>query len=60
MESLLKLDELGLEVGYALVPLVDQARGGQLLQRIRALRQHLAQQLGFLVPSVHITDNRRS
>jgi len=54
---LLKLDEISLEVGYALVPLVDQAQGGQLLQRIRALRRHLALQLGFLVPSVHITDN---
>lgn len=57
VESLLKLDEISLEVGYALVPLVDQAQGGQLLQRIRALRRHLALQLGFLVPSVHITDN---
>jgi flagellar biosynthesis protein FlhA len=57
IEGLLKLDEISLEVGYALVPLVDQAQGGQLLQRIRALRRHLALQLGFLVPSVHITDN---
>jgi flagellar biosynthesis protein FlhA len=57
LESLLRLDELSLEVGYALVPLVDQAQGGQLLQRIRALRRHLALQLGFLVPSIHITDN---
>jgi flagellar biosynthesis protein FlhA len=57
LESLLKLDEISLEVGYALVPLVDQGQGGQLLQRIRALRKHLALQLGFLVPSVHITDN---
>ena len=59
LESVLRLDELHLEVGYALVPLVDQAQGGQLLQRIRALRRHLAGQLGFLVPSVHITDNVR-
>src|SRR5271166_6106383 len=57
LEALLKLDEISLEVGYALVPLVDQGQGGQLLQRIRALRKHLALQLGFLVPSVHITDN---
>ncbi|HWF38090.1 MAG TPA: flagellar biosynthesis protein FlhA [Candidatus Acidoferrales bacterium] len=57
LEGLLKLDELSLEVGYALVPLVDQGQGGQLLQRIRALRKHLALQLGFLVPSIHITDN---
>ena len=57
IESLLKLDDISLEVGCGLVPLVDQAQGGQLLQRIRALRRHLALQLGFLVPSVHITDN---
>ena len=57
LETLLRLDEISLEVGYALVPLVDQGQGGQLLQRIRALRKHLALQLGFLVPSVHITDN---
>jgi flagellar biosynthesis protein FlhA len=57
LETLLKLDEISLEVGYALVSLVDQAQGGQLLQRIRALRKHLALQLGYLVPSVHITDN---
>src|SRR6202162_4976508 len=42
IETLLKLDEISLEVGYGLVPLVDQAQGGQLLQRIRALRRHLA------------------
>jgi flagellar biosynthesis protein FlhA len=59
IESLLKLDEISLEVGYSLVPLVDQGQGGQLLQRIRALRRHLALELGFLVPSVHITDNQK-
>jgi flagellar biosynthesis protein FlhA len=37
--------------------LVDEKQGGQLLGRIRALRRHLALQLGFIVPSVHITDN---
>ena len=59
LESLIKLDEISLEVGYALVPLVDQNRGGQLLQRIRALRQHLATEIGFLVPSIHITDQAK-
>ena len=59
LEGLLQLDELRLEVGYGLVSLVDQGQGGQLLQRIRALRRHLATQLGFLMPSVHITDNMR-
>jgi flagellar biosynthesis protein FlhA len=46
-----------LEVGAGLVPLVDAKQGGQLLTRIKALRKNLAQQLGFLVPSIHITDN---
>jgi len=55
--TLPKLDDLSMEVGYGLVPLVDQAQGGQLLQRVRALRRHLASQLGFIIPRVHITDN---
>ena len=59
VEDLLKLDELSLEVGYGLVPLVDQNQGGQLLARVKALRQNLAQQLGFIIPPVHITDNVR-
>ena len=59
VEDLLKLDELSLEVGYGLVPLVDQTQGGQLLARVKALRQNLAQQMGFIVPPVHITDNVR-
>jgi len=59
IEQLLRLDDLSLEVGYALVSLVDQAQGGHVLQRIRALRRHLALQLGFLVPSIHITDNMK-
>ena len=57
MDALMKLDELTLEVGMGLVALVDEAQGGQLLARIRSLRKKLAQQLGFLVPSIHITDN---
>ena len=57
MDSLLKLDELMLEVGVGLVPLVDAKQGGQLLARVKSLRKNLAQQLGFLVPSIHITDN---
>ena len=57
LEALLKLDDLSLEVGYGLVPLVDATHGGQLLQRIKALRRHLALQLGFIIPPVHITDN---
>src|SRR6185369_15821990 len=53
----LKLDELMLEVGVGLVPLVDSKQGGQLLGKVRSLRKQLAAQLGFLVPPIHITDN---
>jgi flagellar biosynthesis protein FlhA len=59
LESLLKLDEISLEVGYGLISLVDQKQGGQMLPRIRALRRHLATELGFIVPAIHITDNMR-
>jgi flagellar biosynthesis protein FlhA len=59
LDALIALDDLSLEVGYALVPLVDNNQGGQLLPRVRALRKHLAGQLGFIIPSVHITDNLR-
>jgi len=59
IEDLLKLDELSLEVGYALVNLVDVQQGGQLLARVKALRSSLALQLGFIVPPIHITDNIR-
>jgi flagellar biosynthesis protein FlhA len=57
LDSVLKLDELMLEVGVGLVPLVDAKQGGQLLARVKSLRKNLAQTLGFLVPSIHITDN---
>ena len=57
LDAALKLDDLMLEVGVGLVPLVDAGKGGQLLAKVRALRKHLATQLGFLVPSIHITDN---
>ncbi len=57
IDAILKLDELMLEVGVGLVPLVDAQKGGQLLSRVKSMRKNLAQQLGFLVPSIHITDN---
>jgi len=50
-------DLLGLEVGFRLVTLVDKANGGELLNRIRGVRRKLSQELGFLVPAVHIRDN---
>ncbi|MHB1023752.1 MAG: flagellar biosynthesis protein FlhA [Acidobacteriaceae bacterium] len=59
LASLLKIDELSLEIGFQLIPLVDEKQGGQMLNRVRALRRHLATELGFIVPAVHITDNLR-
>jgi flagellar biosynthesis protein FlhA len=59
LELLLKLDDISVEVGYGLIPLVDQKQGGQMLPRIRALRRHLATELGFIVPAIHITDNMK-
>ncbi|MBK9325896.1 MAG: flagellar biosynthesis protein FlhA [Hydrogenophilales bacterium] len=52
-----QVDRLGLEVGYRLVPLVDKHQDGELLRRIRGIRKKIAQDLGFLVPAVHIRDN---
>ncbi|MFT5780986.1 MAG: flagellar biosynthesis protein FlhA [Pseudomonas sp.] len=51
------VDMVGLEVGYRLIPLVDRAQGGQLLARIKGVRKKLSQEMGFLMPSVHIRDN---
>jgi flagellar biosynthesis protein FlhA len=51
------VDILGLEVGYRLVPLVNKTQNGDLLGRIRGVRRKLSQELGFLVPAVHIRDN---
>ncbi len=52
-----QVDVIGLEVGYRLIPLVDQSQGGELLSRIKGVRKKLSQELGFLVPPVHIRDN---
>ncbi len=51
------VDMIGLEVGYGLIPLVDERQGGELMTRIKGVRRKLSQDLGFLVPSVHIRDN---
>lgn len=52
-----QVDTIGLEVGYRLISLVDQAQGGELLSRIKGVRRKLSQELGFLIPAVHIRDN---
>jgi flagellar biosynthesis protein FlhA len=59
LAAALRLDELSLEIGFQLIPLVDEKQGGQMLQRVRTLRKHLAGELGFFVPPVHISDNLR-
>ena len=51
------VDPIGLEVGYRLIPMVDKQQGGQLLGRIKGVRKKLTQDLGFLIPAVHIRDN---
>ncbi|KEA64289.1 Flagellar biosynthesis protein FlhA [Marinobacterium lacunae] len=56
-DDVMPVDMVGLEVGYRLIPMVDKMQGGQLLNRIKGVRKKLSQELGFLVPSVHIRDN---
>lgn len=52
-----QVDTIGLEVGYRLIPLVDKTQNGELLTRIKGVRKKLSQELGFLIPPVHIRDN---
>jgi flagellar biosynthesis protein FlhA len=56
-EDIQSIDTLGLEVGYRLIPMVDKTQNGQLLERIKGVRRKVSQELGFLVPTVHIRDN---
>jgi flagellar biosynthesis protein FlhA len=57
VEALLPLDVLELEVGYGLIPLVDDDQGGELLERIRSIRRQFALESGFIVPPMHVRDN---
>jgi len=56
-EALLPLDLLELEVGYGLIPLVDEEQSGDLLERIKSIRQQFALELGIIVPPLHVRDN---
>ncbi len=56
-EWIVPLDLMELNVGYGLIPLVDEAQDGDLLKRITAIRRQLALELGFIVPPIHIRDN---
>ncbi len=51
------VDILGLEIGYSLIPLVDVQQDGELLDRIKSIRKQIAQEIGIVVPSIHIQDN---
>ncbi|MBO6575789.1 MAG: flagellar biosynthesis protein FlhA [Rhodothermales bacterium] len=55
--DLLLVDPLELEIGYALIPIVDPNQAGDLLERVRLLRQQLAMELGIVVPPIRIRDN---
>lgn len=57
VDSLLPLDILQLEVGYGLIPLVDETQKGDLLERIRGIRRQFALDIGLVVPSLHVRDN---
>jgi len=56
-EDVAPIDTLGLEVGYRLIPLVDNAADGELVRRIKGIRKKFAREVGFLPPAVHIRDN---
>jgi len=56
-DDVVPIDLIGLEVGYRLIPLVDKSQGGELMARIKGVRKKVTQELGFLIPSVHIRDN---
>jgi len=56
-DDLQPVDQLGLELGYRLITLVDKNRQGDLLTRIKGVRRKFAQEVGFLPPPVHVRDN---
>lgn len=57
VSNLLKLDQLELEVGYSLIPLVDSVQGGDLLERITMMRRQLAVEMGLLIKPIRVRDN---
>ncbi len=57
IENYLTIDQMELEIGYALIPLVDVGQGGDLLERITLLRRQCASEMGVIVPPIRIRDN---
>ncbi|MCD6308856.1 MAG: flagellar biosynthesis protein FlhA [Candidatus Latescibacteria bacterium] len=59
VEDYLTIDILGVEIGYGIIPIVDESQGGDFLERVTTLRRQIAQDLGIIVPPVRIRDNIR-
>ena len=57
MSSILQIDTLRLQLGYGLLGLIDESKGGRLTEQIKAMRRQLAKEIGFVVPSIRIQDN---
>ena len=57
IEEILPLKVLILEIGYGLIPLVDEKQGGDLLNRIQKIRRNFAEEIGVIIPPVHVRDN---
>ena len=57
MSDLLVVDPVRLEVGYGLIDLVEGSGDGNLLERLQTVRRQIAQEIGFVLPPVHIKDN---
>jgi flagellar biosynthesis protein FlhA len=56
-EDIEHIDQIGLEIGYGLIPLVSEQDGGLLLSRVRGIRKKLSAELGFLIQPIRIRDN---
>ena len=56
-EDIEHIDQIGVEIGYGLIPLVSEQDGGLLLSRVRGIRKKLSAELGFLVQPIRIRDN---
>ncbi len=57
VEEVKPVELLAVELGYGLIYMADEAQGGDLLDKIKGLRKQLAQELGIMIPSVHVRDN---
>src|SRR5205823_1094223 len=57
MTQYLHVDPMELEIGYGLIPLVDEGQGGHLLGRIALIRKQMAIDLGIILPTIRIHDN---